>query len=60
MAFAGISPAELEKMHKNFIVACGGKNIKLTDTGAVNSYVSGSFKLNKNKINTYGNSCVVE
>ena len=51
-AFAGISSAELEKMHKNFIIACGGGNIKLTDKGT-NSYASGSFKLTKNKVNTH-------
>ncbi|MFY9461613.1 MAG: helix-turn-helix domain-containing protein [Candidatus Sungiibacteriota bacterium] len=42
--FAEILPAELEKMHKNFIVACGGNNIKLTSTGAEDYPIHGRMK----------------
>lgn len=45
-AFAKIPPVELEKMHKNFITACGGK---LKSAGAKNS---SARKMKGKKINT--------
>ena len=48
-AFAEIPSAELEKMHKNFIVACGGNNIKLTTTGTENYRI---YERTEKKLNT--------
>jgi len=42
-AFAKVPPAELAKMHENFIVACGGK-IKSAKGNAENFYVDGKKK----------------
>lgn len=50
-AFANIQPTELEKMHKNFIVACGGKNIGISGAGAINSQTLDPV-LNKKKVDT--------
>ncbi|MEK7516329.1 MAG: PIF1 family DEAD/DEAH box helicase [Patescibacteria group bacterium] len=42
MAFAKIPPTELAKMHENFIVACGGKNIFARSTSGSKKNGSGT------------------
>lgn len=52
VAFDKTNPNELEKMHKNFIIACGGRDIETSNNGTINSRVFSPIKLDKRKADT--------